>query len=236
VLSGVSLDIPAGQVTALLGPSGCGKSTLLCALNRLHDLDPAASVQGRVQLSGFDLYAPGVDVLALRRRVGLIAQKPSPFPFSIFENIAFALREHGTPRRELSARVEEALTAASLWDEVKDRLQKPADQLSGGQQQRLCIARAVALRPEVLLMDEPCAALDPLATGKIEELVGELSKSCTVVIVTHNLAQARRVSQRAALLWARDGVGSLVEQGPTQEVFATPCCQEARDYLSGRIG
>jgi phosphate transport system ATP-binding protein len=235
-ISELSLAFEQSLVTALLGPSGCGKSTLLWALNRLHDLTPGARVSGRVLLDGGDIYAPGVDVLALRRRVGLIFQRPNPFPFSIEENIAFALREHGVPRRELGGRVEEALRAAALWEEVKDRLKKPAAALSGGQQQRLCIARAIALSPEVLLMDEPCAALDPLATAKIEELILGLRGRYTLVVVTHNLAQARRISDRAACFWVRDGVGVLAEEAPTVALFDAPRSPEVRDYIQGRAG
>jgi len=236
-LGPISLDFARGSVTALLGPSGCGKSTLLQALNRLHDLEPSATVSGRVLLDGQDIHARDVDVLDLRRRVGLIFQKPNPFPFSVEENIAFALREHGVARRDLPGRVEEALRSAALWDEVKDRLKRPAVQLSGGQQQRLCIARAIALAPEVLLLDEPCASLDPLSTTKIEELLRALRARYTLVVVTHNLAQAQRISERAAFIWPQpDGTGKLVEEGETKRFFAAPETAEARDYLRGRVG
>ena len=232
----VSLAFPRGQITALLGPSGCGKSTLLFSLNRLHDLEPNAKVSGRVLLDGQDIYGRDIDTLALRRRVGLIFQKPNPFPFSIEENLSFALKEHGVPKKDLSHRIEEALTQAALWDEVKDRLKKPALQLSGGQQQRLCIARAIALQPEVLLLDEPCASLDPISTTKIEELLLALKGRYTLIVVTHNLAQAQRISERAAFFWCKDGACRLIEAGDTRTFFDAPESQEARDYLRGRVG
>jgi phosphate transport system ATP-binding protein len=235
-LSSVSLAFREGRIHALLGPSGCGKSSFLYALNRLHDLDLNAKVSGEVLLDGINVYQPRIDVLALRKRVGLIFQKPNPFPFSISENISFALKEHGAAKSELSGRVEAALVQAALWDEVKDRLQKPALELSGGQQQRLCIARAIALAPEVLLLDEPCASLDPISTAKIEELLSRLKGRYTMIVVTHNLAQARRISERAAFFWCRDGRGELVEEGETTQLFEAPIQPETKDYLQGRLG
>jgi phosphate transport system ATP-binding protein len=232
----VSLTFPRGGITALLGPSGCGKSTLLFSLNRLHDLEPNAKVSGKVLLDGQDVYHPDVDPLILRRRVGLIFQKPNPFPFSIEENISFALKEHRVPKRELGDRVQAALIQAALWDEVKDRLKKPALQLSGGQQQRLCIARAIALQPEVLLLDEPCASLDPISTTKIEELLLTLKGRYTLIIVTHNLAQAQRISEHAAFFWCKEDGGHLIEAGETRAFFENPMTREARDYLRGKVG
>ncbi len=227
------MDIEATGVTALIGPSGCGKSTLLRCLNRMNDVVPGFSLTGEVLLDGEDMYAPAADPVAVRRRVGMVFQRSNPFPSSIFDNVAYGIRLHGkVARPELELAVEEALRAAALWDEVKDRLDEPAGGLSGGQQQRLCIARALAVRPEVLLFDEPASALDPLSTQRVEELVLELGRRLTVVIVTHNLQQASRVADRTAFLLH----GRLVEYGPTVEMFTTPRHAATEAYISGRFG
>ena len=229
----VSLAVPEKSVTALIGPSGCGKSTFLRCLNRMNDLIPDTRVEGKVLLDGEDVYAGDMDVVALRRRVGLVFQKSNPFPKSIFENVAYGLRINGIGRRsELPERVENALKRAALWDEVKDRLRAPALSLSGGQQQRLCIARALAVEPEVLLMDEPASALDPIATQKIEELIWELKTAYTIVIVTHNMQQAARVSERTAFFM----LGRLVEYDRTDKIFTNPGQRVTEDYITGRFG
>jgi len=229
----VSMEVPAHGVTALIGPSGCGKSTILRCLNRMNDVIEGFSVGGRVLLDGEDVYAPGFDPVELRRRVGMVFQRSNPFPSSIFDNVAYGLRLHRRPpRAELELAVEEALRAAALWDEAKDRLDASASSLSGGQQQRLCIARALAVRPEVLLFDEPASALDPISTARVEELVTELGKRLTVVIVTHNLQQATRVADRTAFFL----LGKLVEYGPTVQVFTTPADPQTEAYVSGRFG
>ncbi len=233
----VSFGAPAGSVTALVGPSGCGKTSLLNCLNRMTDLLPGCTVDGRVRLFGDDVLAPDRDLLALRRRVGMIFQRPNPFDLSIRRNIDLPLREHGVRRPDArAARLEQALRDVGLWPEVCHRLDRPALDLSGGQRQRLCIARAIALEPQVLLMDEPCSGLDPQATATIEALIQDWRGRYTVLIVTHNLAQARRVSDHIAVLWAADGVGRLVEHGPTPAVFAAPRHPAAADYLAGRSG
>jgi len=232
-LEGVSLDFHANQVTALIGPSGCGKSTLLRCLNRMNDLIPYSSVQGKVLLDGQDIYDPNVDVVGLRRRVGMVFQKPNPFPKTIFENVAYGLRVTGVrDRAHIANRVEESLKLAALWDEVKDRIHDSALGLSGGQQQRLCIARALAVEPEVLLMDEPASALDPIATQKIEELIHQLKKSFTIIIVTHNMQQAARVSDITAFFY----LGKLIEVGKTDTLFTRPELQQTEDYITGRFG
>jgi phosphate transport system ATP-binding protein len=229
----VSLAVPEKSVTALIGPSGCGKSTFLRCLNRMNDLIPDTRVEGKVLLDGEDVYAGNMDVVALRRRVGLVFQKSNPFPKSIFENVAYGLRINGIGRRsEMPERVENALKRAALWDEVKDRLRTPALSLSGGQQQRLCIARALAVEPEVLLMDEPASALDPIATQKIEELIWELKTAYTIVIVTHNMQQAARVSERTAFFM----LGRLVEYDRTDKIFTNPGQRVTEDYITGRFG
>jgi phosphate transport system ATP-binding protein len=234
VLKGVSLDIPARAVTAIIGPSGCGKSTFLRALNRLHDLVPTARVQGQVRLFGTDLYGPGVEPVAVRRRIGMVFQKSNPFPtMSIADNVTIGLRLNGLRQRaELARRMKQSLVMAALWDEVADRLDAPAVSLSGGQQQRLCIARALAVEPEVLLMDEPASALDPLATARIEDLILELKKDFTIVIVTHNMQQAARMSDYTAFLY----LGELVEYGTTAGIFTHPANQQTEDYVTGRFG
>lgn len=233
-LSGVSLDIRRDKVTALIGPSGCGKTTFLRTLNRLNDAVPSARMTGSVTLDGVDVYSGGLDPVELRARVGMVFQKPNPFQRSIYDNVAYALRIHALARTraELHAAVERALTRAGLWTEVRDRLRDPASSLSGGQQQRLCIARAIAIEPEVILMDEPCSALDPVATARIEELIGELRGRYAIAIVTHNMQQAARVSQRTAFFDA----GQLVEYGRTSDLFTNPREARTRDYITGRYG
>jgi phosphate transport system ATP-binding protein len=230
----ITLKISANQVTALIGPSGCGKSTFLRSLNRMNDIIPGTRVEGSVQLDGENVYGPGVDVVALRRRVGMVFQKSNPFPKTIFDNVAYGLRINGLARsrEELRGRVEETLKAAALWDEVRDRLQTSALALSGGQQQRLCIARALAIEPDVLLMDEPASALDPIATQRIEELIYQLKKRYTIVIVTHNMQQAARVSDVTAFFW----LGKLIECGRTDKMFTAPAEKLTEDYVTGRFG
>lgn len=236
-LKDVTLPIPRGEITALIGPSGCGKTSFLNCLNRMTDLTPGCLVEGRIQLGDLPVLAPGTDVAELRRRVGMIFQRPNPFPLSIRQNLLLPLREHGkVPRGEEEARLEAVLRDVGLWNEVKDRLHRPALALSGGQQQRLCFARALTLQPEVLLLDEPCSALDPLATGVVEELILRLRGQYTVVVVTHNLAQARRVADHVALFWLRDGTGRLIEHGDTYQVFEAPREPETADYVRGIRG
>ncbi len=237
VLDGVSLDIHRGCITALIGPSGCGKTSFLSVLNRLTDLIPAARVGGTVQFEDTDLLDPGLDVLALRRRIGMIFQKPNPFPLSIRRNLELPLREHGVRRRELiEQKIETALHDVGLWKEVRDRLEQPALALSGGQQQRLCIARALVLEPSVLLMDEPCSALDPIASGVVEELIQRMRGRYTVVIVTHNLAQARRIANYAAFFWMKERVGKLIEFGRSQCLFEMPTDPLTAAYVAGLRG
>jgi phosphate transport system ATP-binding protein len=233
-LQEISLQIYPNVVTAFIGPSGCGKSTFLRTLNRMNDIIPGTRVDGRALIDGEDIYAAGVDVVQLRRRVGMVFQKSNPFPKSIFENVAYGLRINGMARTrsELAARVEESLKQAALWTEVQDRLHTSALALSGGQQQRLCIARALAIKPDVLLMDEPASALDPIATQRIEELVYSLKSSFTVVIVTHNMQQAARVSDRTAFFW----LGRLVEYDRTDRIFTAPAEKLTEDYVTGRFG
>lgn len=234
----VTLAIPAGQITALIGPSGCGKSTILRSINRMNDIIPEARFRGQVYLHEQPLYVAGVNLIALRKRVGMVFQKPNPFPASVFENVAWAPRVHGLYRGyELVGHVEDCLRRAGLWDEVKDKLRMNAMSLSGGQQQRLCIARALAVEPEVLLMDEPCSALDPLASYRIEELMRELVPDYTLVIVTHNIQQAARVSGRAAFFWVDENrTGHLVEAGPTERLFSAPEDERTERYITGRMG
>ena len=238
-ISGISMEIAARSVTALIGPSGCGKSTYIRCFNRMHEFAPHARVEGTVLIDGSDIYAPGVDPNRVRRRVGMVFQKPNPFPtMSIAENVAAGLRFMGiSSRSEISDRVEDALKLAALWDEVKDDLKKPGMALSGGQQQRLCIARTIAVEPEIVLMDEPCSALDPVATLKIEDLMRELAERFTIIIVTHNMQQAARVSDSTAfLLMGDDGAGQLVEYRPTAELFTDPHDKRTEDYITGRFG
>jgi phosphate transport system ATP-binding protein len=233
-LKDVSIDVHDDRVTAFIGPSGCGKSTFLRCLNRMNDTIPTARVTGRIELDGEDVNSPSMDVVQLRARVGMVFQKPNPFPKSIFENVAYGPRIHGltTNRSELDETVEKSLRRAGLWEEVKDRLQESGTALSGGQQQRLCIARAIAVDPEVILMDEPCSALDPIATARIEELIHELRGRYAIAIVTHNMQQAARVSQRTAFFH----LGELVEYGKTSEIFTNPREQRTQDYITGRYG
>lgn len=233
----VCLQIPANTVTALIGPSGCGKTSFLSCLNRLSDLIPGCTTEGAVRLHGRDIRAKDIDVIALRRRVGMIFQKPNPFPLSIRRNLELPLLEIGVRRRsEVDAIVERVLGEVGLWDEVKDRLHAPAQALSGGQQQRLCIARALTLQPELLLMDEPCSALDPIASGVVEDLIAQLKQRYSVLIVTHNLAQARRISDRCGVFWVRGGTGGLVECGETGCIFECPSDPVTAAYVQGRRG
>ena len=227
----ISLTIPRNRVVAFIGPSGCGKSTFLRCFNRMNDLIPVARVEGEVLFQGADLYSPDVDAVEVRRRIGMVFQKPNPFPKSIFDNVAFGLKINGY-QGDLAEQVERSLRSAALWDEVKDRLQKGALDLSGGQQQRLCIARALAVEPEILLMDEPASALDPIATGKIEDLIRDLKRDYTIVIVTHNMQQAARVSDYTAFLY----MGELIEYGDTDRLFTNPREERTEQYITGRFG
>ena len=232
-LKGITVDLVEREITALIGPSGCGKSTFLKTLNRMNDLVPGVRTEGEVLYHGQDIFAPTVDVTQLRKNVGMVFQKPNPFPMSIYDNVAYGPRLHGThSKAELSELVEKSLRGASLWDEVKDRLKKSALGLSGGQQQRLCIARALAVQPDVLLMDEPTSALDPASTIRIEELMAELKKNYTVVIVTHNMQQAARISDKCAFFL----LGEMVEIGPTEQIFSMPKDKRTEDYITGRFG
>ena len=232
-LKGVSMDIPEKQVTALIGPSGCGKSTFLKTLDRMNDLVPGIKITGSVQYRGQEIYAPNVDVTWLRKQIGMVFQKPNPFPMSIYDNIAYGPRTHGVrSKAQLDEIVEKSLRGAAIWDEVKDRLNKSALGMSGGQQQRLCIARDLAVEPEVLLMDEPTSALDPISTSKVEELALELKDRYTIVIVTHNMQQAARISDKTAFFL----LGELVEMGDTERLFSTPVDKRTEDYISGRFG
>ena len=233
-LQGISLDVGMNEVTALIGPSGCGKSTYLLCLNRMNDVIDGCKITGEVKLDDYDIYDPALDVVQLRARVGMVFQKPNPFPKSIYDNVAYGPRIHGVAntKDELEEVVVNSLQRAGLWEEVKDRLSLPGTGLSGGQQQRLCIARAIAVSPEVILMDEPCSALDPIATAKIEELIDELRANFTIVIVTHNMQQAARVSQRTAFFH----LGEMVEAGETEALFTNPKDQRTLGYITGRYG
>ena len=232
-LHDISMPIPRGKVTALIGPSGCGKSTLLRSVNRMNDLIDGLTTRGDILLAGDSIFAPGVDVIELRKRMGMVFQKPNPFPMSIFENVVYPLRIDGQRDRNVLAQVcEKSLRGAALWEEVKDRLHESGLGLSGGQQQRLCIARAIASDPEVLLLDEPCSALDPLATLKIEDLIDQLQAEYTVLIVTHNMQQASRISDYTAFMY----LGRLIEYGPTSQIFTKPHLKETEDYVTGRFG
>ena len=229
----VNMDIPEQSITALIGPSGCGKSTFLKTLNRMNDLVPGVRIEGTVEYDGKNIFAPDVDVNELRRQVGMVFQKPNPFPMSIYDNVAYGPRTHGVRNRaKLDEIVEQSLRSAAIWDEVKDRLRKNALGLSGGQQQRLCIARALAVEPRVLLMDEPTSALDPISTSKIEDLAMELKKRYTIVIVTHNMQQALRISDRTAFFL----LGELIEYDDTERMFSTPTQKKTEDYITGRFG
>ncbi|NOX41406.1 MAG: phosphate ABC transporter ATP-binding protein [Alphaproteobacteria bacterium] len=233
-LFGVDLKIEEKQVTSLIGPSGCGKSTFLRAINRMNDLIPICRFRGSLKIDGQDVYAPAVDVVSLRAQVGMVFQKPNPFPKSIRENVAYGLKIHRltSSKSELDGRIEHSLKSAGLWDEVADRLDEPGTSLSGGQQQRLCIARTIAVEPRVILMDEPCSALDPIATAVIEELIDKLRRDFTIVIVTHSMQQAARISQRTAFFH----LGKLVEVGSTKQVFTNPVEERTQNYITGRIG
>jgi phosphate transport system ATP-binding protein len=237
---GVTMDVDRYRITAIIGPSGCGKTTILRTLNRMHDLVPRTKVEGKILFDGEDIYAPGVDPIFVRRRIGMVFQRPNPFPKSIYENVAFGLRVNGI-REGLEDRVEAALRAAALWDEVKDQLREGAYSLSGGQQQRLCIARAIAVQPDVLLMDEPCSALDPIATTHIEDLMADLKETYSIVIVTHNMQQAARVADMTAFMTVDLGshgerTGILVEYDVTSKIFTMPGDKRTEDYVTGRVG
>jgi phosphate transport system ATP-binding protein len=238
----VNLDIAPGEITAFIGPSGCGKSTVLRCFNRMNDLIPGARVEGKIMYHGMDLYDPAVQPVEVRRRIGMVFQKPNPFPKSIYDNVAYGPKLSGTKRGELDDCVERSLRQAALWDEVKDRLKRSALSLSGGQQQRLCIARALAVQPEVLLMDEPCSALDPIATGRIEDLMNEIKDDYTIMIVTHNMQQAARVSDRCAFFTTEVNeqsdtrTGVLVEHDATEKVFSNPTDERTENYVTGRFG
>ena len=232
-LRNVEMNIDANLVTAVIGPSGCGKSTLLRCLNRMNDMIDEVAIEGQVRIGGQDIYAGGVDVIELRKRVGMVFQKSNPFPKSIYENVAYGLRLQGvTGRTDIDERVEHSLRSAALWDEVKDRLHRSAMKLSGGQQQRLCIARAIAIKPDILLMDEPASALDPTATTKIEELILQLKKDFTIIIVTHNMQQAARISDETAFFYE----GELIERDATARIFTKPSKRQTEDYVTGRFG
>jgi phosphate transport system ATP-binding protein len=241
-LRGVSLEIGRNEITAFIGPSGCGKSTLIRCLNRMNDLIPGARVEGRIDYHGQDLYGDGVDPVEVRRRIGMVFQKPNPFPKSIYENVAFGPKVTGMQPESMDDLVERSLRDAALWDEVKDKLRQNALSLSGGQQQRLCIARAVAVAPDVILMDEPCSALDPVSTGRIEDLMEQLKRDYTIVIVTHNMQQAARISDRTAFFTAEaaegtgDRTGLLVEYDRTDSIFTQPADKRTEDYVTGRFG
>ena len=237
-LRNITLDIPEHAITAVIGPSGCGKSSFLRLFNRMNDLITGAKVGGHVKIDGISIYENNIDVVELRKRVGMVFQKPNPFPMSVFENVAFGPRRHGRNNRsELEDIVERSLRQAALWDEVEDKLEQSALALSGGQQQRLCIARVLAVEPEVILMDEPCSALDPVATLKIEDLMRSLAEDYTIVIVTHNMQQAARVSDMTAfLMMEEDRAGVLAEYGPTSELFTNPKDKRTEDYITGRFG
>lgn len=232
ILKSIHIQFATNKVTALIGPSGCGKSTLLRSFNRMHDLNKETKINGKLLLDGKDIYANDVEVTDIRKRVGMVFQKPNPLPKSIYENLAFPLKIHGTPKAEIPERIESALSACYLWEEVKDDLKKPATRLSGGQQQRLCIARTIILKPEIVLMDEPCSALDPISTQKIEELILELKKNYTIVIVTHNMQQAQRISDMVGYMY----MGELIEFNTCAEIFNNPQKLLTKQYIKGSIG
>lgn len=232
ILKNIHIDFPKNKVTSLIGPSGCGKSTLLRSFNRMHDLSPEAKIEGVIKLDNTDIYDKNVSVTAMRKRIGMVFQKPNPLPKSIYENLSYALNIHAFPKNEIPGLVEMALKESYLWDEVKNELKKPAVKLSGGQQQRLCIARTVVLRPEVILMDEPCSALDPISTHKIEELIMSLKTNYTIVIVTHNMQQAQRISDKVAFMY----LGELVEFDSSENMFKHPQQELTRNYVNGHFG
>ncbi len=232
-LHNINIDVPENSITAFIGPSGCGKSTFLKSLNRMNDLIPGVKIKGTLTYNGMDIYAPQTDVNSLRKEIGMVFQKPNPFPMSIYDNVAYGPRTHGIKSRaKLDDIVERSLRGAAIWDEVKDRLKKSALGLSGGQQQRLCIARALAVEPKVLLMDEPTSALDPISTSKIEELAGQLKEKYTIIMVTHNMQQAVRISDRTAFFL----LGELIEYGDTERLFSDPKDKRTEDYITGRFG
>lgn len=232
ILKNINIEFPKNQVTSLIGPSGCGKSTLLRSFNRMHDLSPDAKIEGNLLLENLNIYDKTMPVTEIRRRIGMVFQKPNPLPKSIYENLSYALNIHKYPKKEIPQLVEIALRESYLWDEVKDDLKKPAAKLSGGQQQRLCIARTVVLRPEVILMDEPCSALDPISTRKIEELILKLKNDYTIVIVTHNMQQAQRISDKVAFMY----LGELIEFDTTHNIFNAPKHELTKNYVNGRFG
>jgi len=232
ILKNVSIDFPKNQVTSLIGPSGCGKSTLLRTFNRMHDLSPDARVEGTIKIDDTNIYNKHVPVTEIRKRIGMVFQKPNPLPKSIYENLSYALKIHDLPKAEIPGLIEKALKESYLWEEVKDELKKPAVKLSGGQQQRLCIARTVVLRPEVILMDEPCSALDPISTRKIEDLILNLRKDYTIVIVTHNMQQAQRISDKVAFMY----LGELIEFESCEDVFKNPREELTKNYINGHFG
>lgn len=233
----VNLAVNAGEILAIVGPSGCGKTSLLSCLNRLSDMIPKCRVQGRIRIDNLDVLSPKINVISLRRRVGMIFQKPNPFPFSIWQNLELPLKEHGIrDRHQIDEIIETSLQDVGLWNEVKDRLQSSALALSGGQQQRLCIARALALQPEVLLLDEPCSALDPISSNVVEDLIISLRQRYTLLIVTHNLAQAKRIADGVALFWVQDGIGQLIESGSVEQIFDAPQHPLTISYITGTRG
>ncbi len=232
ILKNINIDFPKNEVTSLIGPSGCGKSTLLRTFNRMHDLSPDAKIEGTIKIDNIDIYDKNVSVTAIRKRIGMVFQKPNPLPKNIYENLSYALKIHDFPKNEIPHLVENALKESYLWDEVKDELKKPAVKLSGGQQQRLCIARSVVLRPEVILMDEPCSALDPISTRKIEDLILSLKKDYTIVIVTHNMQQAQRISDKVAFMY----LGELIEFDTSENIFKHPQKELTRNYVNGHFG
>ncbi|MDV0444521.1 Phosphate import ATP-binding protein PstB 3 [Methanimicrococcus sp. At1] len=231
-LKKISLDIPKNKIFSFIGPSGCGKSTFLRTLNRMNDMIPTCRIEGKVHIDSENIYGKEIDVTDLRKRVGMVFQKANPFPMSIYENVAYGPKIHGVSKKEIPKIVEESLQSAALWDEVKDRLKDPAFSLSGGQQQRLCIARTLAVKPEIILFDEPCSALDPISTGKIEELMTELKKEYTIIIVTHNMQQAARISDCTAFFLS----GELIESGETVQIFENPRDKKTEGYITGRFG
>lgn len=232
ILKNVNIDFPKNQVTSLIGPSGCGKSTLLRSFNRMHDLTHDARIEGMIKLDNLDIYEKNNSVTELRKRIGMVFQKPNPLPKSIYENLSYALNIHKFPKKEIPELIEKALKESYLWEEVKDELKKPAVKLSGGQQQRLCIARTVVLRPEVILMDEPCSALDPISTNKIEELILKLKNNYTIVIVTHNMQQAQRISDKVAFMY----LGELIETDSSENIFKNPKQELTKNYVNGHFG
>jgi phosphate transport system ATP-binding protein len=232
ILKNINIDFEENQVTALIGPSGCGKSTLLRSFNRMHDLSPDAKIEGKLQIEDTDIYDPNIAVTLTRKRIGMVFQKPNPLPKSIYENLAYPLRIHNYHKSEIPDRIEAALKESYIWEEVKDDLKKPAVRLSGGQQQRLCIARTVVLRPEVILMDEPCSALDPISTRRIEELILKLKNDFTIVIVTHSMSQAQRISDKVAFMY----LGEVIEYGTMQNIFNEPTQELTKNYIGGNFG